>query len=147
MLDRLRKMGCEKMTQHNIGEIVWLDLDEVELIGWEEIKDVAEIARFVRKIDAGKDFPPVFVAQVGEKYVLSCYSEFRYCANENYGGHHRALAYYIAGKPLKCQITKDCRNERVISREFDIKKTLLVSKRNRAENISLEDFKRILEEK
>lgn len=117
------------MTEHNIGNIVWLNLDEVDLFGWEEGKSVKAIARMVRKIEADKELPPVFVAVVEGKYVLSACPEFRYREPENYGGHHRALAHYISKIPLKCQITEDYRNERIKSMENSIKNLLLVEGR------------------
>ncbi len=103
------------MTKQNLGDIVWLNLDEVTLSGFEHMKYTDKIAKYVRAIESGADFPPVFVTKLEEgKYVLSGYwardsagvlIKDRF-GEYNYGGHHRSLAHYIAGKPLKCQITK-----------------------------------------
>ena len=94
-------------NEQNIGDIIWLDLDKVELYGFETSKYVWAIAQMVRDIESGADFPPVYVTKVNDtKYVLSGYYS-SYEVVDNYGGHHRVLAHWIAGKPLKCIITKN----------------------------------------
>ena len=100
----------------NIGDIIFLNLDEVDLFGTEGRKRVSKVAQYVRDIEKGDNFPPVFVVKVDDnKYLLSGYKFYsktntgdRDYKKLNYGGHYRALAHYIAGIPLKCMITEDC---------------------------------------
>ena len=97
--------------KEKLEDIIWLDLDKVELYGFEKFKHVKVIANMVREIEAEADFPPVYVAKLeNKKYALSGYYdevERTLRGDDNYGGHHRALAHWIAGKPLKCQLTKN----------------------------------------
>ncbi len=76
-----------------MGEITYLDLDKVELYGWETFKDVMFIDSMVRGIEAGDDFPPVHVNKFSD-------TEYRLAVSRD-GGHRRAVAHYVAGRPLK----------------------------------------------
>ena len=97
--------------KEKLEDIIWLDLDKVEIYGFEDFKDVYNIAQMVRNIESGAEFPPVYVAKINDtKYVLSGYRNLDKDGRliyDNYGGHHRALAHWIAGKPLKCVITEN----------------------------------------
>ncbi len=84
-----------------IWEIFFIDLNKVDLIGWERIKSIEVIDYLVQRIYAGDEFPPVPVSQVDDT-TFHLYSYLAIRKNELVdGGHHRAVAHYIAGKPLK----------------------------------------------
>ncbi|MBI4177631.1 MAG: hypothetical protein HY516_04685 [Candidatus Aenigmarchaeota archaeon] len=78
------------------GETNFLDLNEVELYGWETFKNAMLIDSMVRGIEAGDDFPPVHVNRFSD-------TEYRLTVSRD-GGHKRAVAHYITGRPLKVKI-------------------------------------------
>lgn len=78
------------------GETTFLDLGKIELYGWETIKNTMLIDSIVRGIETGDDFPAVPVNKIGDmEYWLAVGRD---------GGHKRAMAHYIAGRPLKVRI-------------------------------------------
>ena len=84
-----------------LGSVVWLNLEFVTLYGFERYKSARRIESIIKGIEAGDDFPPVFV----ERFPKNEYGIVRFVDeydNTNYGGHNRAVAHYIEGKPLKC---------------------------------------------
>ncbi len=99
----------KKKKPLQLGDIIWLDLDKVDLFGWEDLKYASKLAKMVRDIEKGDEFPEVLIAVRNGRYALSGRCEVarnKYGSlTDNYGGHHRAVAHYIAGMPLKCKIT------------------------------------------
>lgn len=95
----------------NLGNIIYLDLNKVDLYGWEREKSDLVIDSIVRGIEAGDDFPAVPVMMINEgKYqlddiILKYHHSFTGTFNPVDGGHRRALGHYIANQPLKCRIT------------------------------------------
>jgi hypothetical protein len=81
-----------------VGELFYLDLNKIELQGWEDGKSDLVVAVMIEGIKLGHDFPAVEVVQVDDFYQLR--KSFG-------GGHHRAVAHYIQGVPLKCQVFRD----------------------------------------
>ena len=97
--------NSNESNDKNLTEIIWLDLNKVNIFGFEMEKDIATVARMVRNVESGADFPPVYVTKIDDKnYILSGYEVSE---ENNYGGHHRALAHWIVGKPLKCIMTEN----------------------------------------
>ncbi|MBI2671661.1 hypothetical protein HYX16_01880 [Candidatus Woesearchaeota archaeon] len=81
---------------------VLLDLDKVDLYGWETHKSAQTIAALVRGINAGDEFKPVPVQKRNDKeYDLAPNSDI----DQGFGRHNRALAHYICGVPLRIVIT------------------------------------------
>jgi len=80
-----------------------LDLNKVELRVFErEVYDVI-VDNMIKDIEVGNEFPPVPVYRIGE----NCYCLTPGLRDERgfvEGGHHRAVAHYIANKPLRCRL-------------------------------------------
>ena len=71
-----------------IGEIE-LDLNKVKLWGWEPVKNALVVAAMTEGIKLKSTFPSVDVRGVRDRgYIIL-------------DGHHRALASYIMGEPLR----------------------------------------------
>jgi len=83
------------------GTIQYLNLNQVQLFGFESKKSDKIIDSMVRGIEAGDEFPAVPVKQFDDiSFTLSRFpaEEHAYITD---GGHNRAIAHYIANKPLK----------------------------------------------
>lgn len=87
-------------------EDLTLDLSKVELFGWEKPKSSIVVAAMVSAIECGAIFPRVFVVEKRRGYELAYgfVGRSERPENYNYGGHHRAIAHYIAGTPLPCRV-------------------------------------------
>ncbi len=83
--------------------ILYLDLRKVNVYGFQESFYDLKVEAILRGIEAGDDFPPVIVKQRNE-FEYELVSFWDYEDEDNYGGHHRAVAHYIANTPLKCQL-------------------------------------------
>ncbi len=79
-----------------MGEIIYLDLGRVELSGWETFKNAMLIDSLVKGIEMGDEFPPAHVNKFDETH-------YRLAVSRD-GGHKRAAAHYVTGKPLKVMI-------------------------------------------
>ena len=91
----------------NQPQLLYLDLDKITLYGFETEKSDLVIDSIIRGIEAGDEFPPVPVLEIDGDYFLHPY--LRICQAGWMpldGGHNRAVGHYIAGKPLKCMVTK-----------------------------------------
>lgn len=75
------------------GKEFYLDWAKDRLYGWESVKSDLTIDSIVKGIEAGADFPPVSVVNIGE-------NEWRIKVGED-GGHCRSVGHYVAGAPLK----------------------------------------------
>ncbi|PIN88952.1 hypothetical protein COU57_06825 [Candidatus Pacearchaeota archaeon CG10_big_fil_rev_8_21_14_0_10_32_14] len=90
--------------------IVWLDLQKVKLLGYEDGHSDKVLDSLVRGIENGNSFPPVPVFKLDEKtYALHSGKKvsLKYSGrvfNHVDGGHHRSLAHFIAQANLKCEI-------------------------------------------
>ena len=82
---------------------VYLDLHEVDLYGWEKRKSAEKIKEMLEGIANGSVFPavPVFETTFG---VLLLDPKVKFQNGFLDGGHHRAVAHYIAQVPLRCDI-------------------------------------------
>ena len=84
-------------------KIIYLNLDEVELQGWEREKSGLTLAAMDEGLKLGHKFPPVDVTRVGpNKFQLTVGYE-KNSSNDSYGGHYRSALHYIEGVPLKCR--------------------------------------------
>ncbi len=101
------------LTYEELGEIVDLDLEKVNLLGFEEcVEEVVD--SMIKGIRQGDKFPPVFVTKVNDStYVLNCKQDPT--DDSNRGGHNRAVAHYKTKTPLKCIITS-CNPDEKLSR-------------------------------
>ena len=95
----------------------FLDLDREDLFGFERERNPYILQSIQRGIDAGDAFPPVRVLLVHPKkgfFSCSAASQPTYFLEKNSpqyrlgrrpeGGHHRAFAHWILGKPLLCEL-------------------------------------------
>lgn len=90
-----------------MAEEVFLDLDNVTLIGFERYKSDRVVDFYVGRIEAGDVFPAVKVYKIDDNtYQLTTLPK-EGCDDDGYdmdGGHLRAVAHYVAGKPLRCTV-------------------------------------------
>src|SRR3989338_7529627 len=78
-----------------------LDLEEVDLRGWETHVSDLLVASYIKGIEMGDVFPNVPVVRVSQ----NCYDLYRgSLSRNNFGGHHRAVAHLIAKVRLRCQV-------------------------------------------
>ncbi len=75
--------------------ISFLDLNKVDLFGWESPQSIQSVDAIVRGIENNDVFPPVFVLRLEEDV-------FRLFTPD--GGHTRAIGHYIANQPLRVVI-------------------------------------------
>jgi len=80
-----------------------LDLNEVNLFGFQKHVFNTLIESILLGIEKNDEFPPVFVTTLNNKDFFLTYV-FNPYLREFDGGHHRAKAHYLAKKPLKCKI-------------------------------------------
>jgi hypothetical protein len=96
-----------------ICNITFLDLNKVDLYGWESAKSDLVINSIFCGALARDNFPPVPVVKISEKIyqldsrVGKCYE---INGNDEFicdGGHKRSVGHYIANVPLKVIITRN----------------------------------------
>lgn len=95
------------IAEAKIGDTFLIPPDMVgEIIAFEWPKSAMVIDAMVNAVEQGCVFPavPVEVTDTGLVYISACYYEKGWLV----GGHHRALAHYIADNPLK--VTRVCGN-------------------------------------
>jgi hypothetical protein len=95
-----------------------LDLSSVELSGWESSKNSIIVAAMIEGICLGCKFPPVDIVSSEKGYCLNYGSEDSLYDVKNYGGHHRAIAHYIANSPLECTILPSHRSQKAVLPDF-----------------------------
>ena len=87
-------------------DIIYLDLNEVEIFGWEGTKGTELSDLVISKIEEGikedDDFPEVLVIKIDDKTYCLC-QEIKDSQNLIDGGHHRTYAHYLTKKKLKCK--------------------------------------------
>ena len=89
-----------------MGDIFWLDWETQELFGWETEKSDLCVDALIKGIEAGDDFPPVPVCGGnGNTFFIADYRKGGDAVIQ--GGHTRAAAHYIEGKPLKCELLEE----------------------------------------
>ena len=88
-------------------ERIDLDLRTVDLYGWERGKCLEKVCSLVKGIIMGDEFPLVPIRRDENIFVLS---------NITDGGHHRAVAHYLVGEPLRC-LVNDEEHWQIMSRE------------------------------
>ena len=84
----------------------YLDWKKDILQGWEHAKGSIVIAAMIEGIKLGHKFPAVRVLKLGGNfYRLALGNE----DSDGYddGGHHRAVAHYIEGVPLRCVLLNE----------------------------------------
>lgn len=84
----------------------FLNWEKDTLQGWEYAKGSIVIASMIEGIKLGHKFPAVRVVKVGDNfYRLALGNE----DSDGYddGGHHRAVAHYITGEPLRCSLLNE----------------------------------------
>lgn len=90
-----------------MAEEVFLDLSEVTLICFERYKSDRVIDYMIGRIRAGEVSPAVKVYKIDDTtYQLTTLPK-EGCDDDGYdmdGGHLRAVAHYVAGKPLRCTV-------------------------------------------
>ncbi len=86
---------------------IYLDLQEVDLYGWERYKSQTLVDSLLRGIAMGDVFPPVPVVQNDGFYSLDSFAhDARFSQSDiREGGHTRAIAHYLARKSLRCVLT------------------------------------------
>ena len=83
--------------------IIYLNLEQITLYGFQKMVTDLKVDAIIRGIEAGDVFPPILVRKrTGGEYELGVFRDSEDW--ENYGGHHRAVAHYIEGVPLRCKV-------------------------------------------
>jgi len=84
-------------------ERVHLDLEKIDLYGWEGSVNKYKFDSVIRGINAGDRFPPVRVFKINEHiYQLTDLATEDESRKE--GGHTRSFAHYKTKKPLECVV-------------------------------------------
>ena len=77
------------------------------MYGWEKYKSDKVIDYLISRIEACDEFPAVCVEKIEDDVYYLSRSMYNGLDTSNLnGGHHRAVAHYIANKPLKCIFIK-----------------------------------------
>jgi hypothetical protein len=88
-----------------VRDIVYLDLNKVRLLGFEREVLSSKIEEMVQSIEVGdNDFPPVPVKRFDNTNYALTHQPVKGQRGKADGGHHRAVAHYIANRPLKCRL-------------------------------------------
>jgi len=96
--DRAENVGRENAEANPSGGEFYLDLNKNRLNGDHNGVMTLDVGLMVEGVELGHDFPAVDVS-------LGSDGSYR-IENTLDGGHHRAVAHYIAGKPLKCNLVE-----------------------------------------
>ena len=102
-----------------MNEIFYIDLQKTVLLGFQRMPfgangelipavDDLVIVEIIKGIQTGADFQPIIVeheVQHAGEYQISFY--YNHTLGHYEGGHHRAIAHYIEGVPLRCRLRKD----------------------------------------
>lgn len=103
-------------VDYDESDVSVIDLGDVRILGNLRCFPFMErLERYVSAMQDGIKFPPVFLVPMSNSYELrltqiadhhswSFRDEVR---RANYGGHHRALASYFSGEPLRAVIVSD----------------------------------------
>lgn len=87
---------------------VLLDLHSVELYGWEREKSLRRVQAYLRALQSGSVFAPLKIWRIrDERFHLDKESLDAENPALKDGGHHRALAHYLAKIPLSAIITQE----------------------------------------
>jgi hypothetical protein len=105
------------------NDVFYIDLNEFDIYGWENPRNLQLVESLVEAIEAGDDIPPVLVNPYGDKaYELGCFVDPDDPSNK--GGHHRVIAYHKLGKPVKCKLASmeswPSSAERIHIRDIDL---------------------------
>lgn len=88
-------------SYEEMGEIIYLDLEKIVLYVLQPYANRFKLDAIMRGINEGDKFPPIFVSENPDgSYDLECIEDP--LDDNNYAGHHRAVAHLEAKKPLKC---------------------------------------------
>ncbi|MCL5018462.1 MAG: hypothetical protein M1416_01695 [Candidatus Pacearchaeota archaeon] len=83
-------------------ETIFLNLDNITLLGWEDNKSSKKVERMIEDLKRGDILPPVPVIKINDAvYSLVYISDY-----DVEGGHYRAIAHNKIHKPLKCISSK-----------------------------------------
>lgn len=111
----------EEAKRLAVGDLFYLDLQAVDLYGWERDKSSALVRNLQAGIRSGWEFPSVPVVRFNYGFQLVPYgvNEVNLCD----GGHHRAVAHYMEKRPLKCRLVE---NEGSVANRMHIRDIQLV---------------------
>ncbi|MDP3733979.1 MAG: hypothetical protein Q8R37_02010 [Nanoarchaeota archaeon] len=89
-----------------MADLIYLDLNAVQLYGSQSAVETNCVNALSQGIELGDTMPPVHVVKINpERYELTLKGLDFY--KENLGGHHRAVAHYIANALLPCIVEKN----------------------------------------
>ncbi|MBI5066241.1 hypothetical protein HZA97_08455 [Candidatus Woesearchaeota archaeon] len=88
-------------SYEEMGEVIYLDLEKTVLYVTQPYANRFKLDAIIKGITLGDDFPPIFVSENPDgSYNLECIEDP--LDENNYAGHHRAVAHLEAKKLLKC---------------------------------------------
>jgi len=87
---------------------IFLDLQSVELYGWEREKSLCRVQAYLSVLRSGSVFAPLKIWRIRDgRFHLDKDSLDAENPALKDGGHHRALAYYLAKRALPAIITQE----------------------------------------
>ena len=98
-----------------------LDLSSVELFGWQKSVLSGKVDRFVGLLSSGIQLPAVSVIDRGEHFSLAYWVDRPDATYVPDGGHHRSVACYIGGLPLRALIIDTPAEEFEYNTDFEIR--------------------------
>ncbi len=102
-------------------EILYLDLNKVDLYVSENMKSDLVIESIIKGIELGDDIPAVPVSRIDETtYELADIDDFPL----EHGGNHRAVSYFISNMPMKSVILA---KRKELSNKLHVKDVILVN--------------------
>lgn len=95
-------------TENLQGTLTLLDLDHFILKGWEPEKSIETVAAIIEGIKQGDPIPAVFVYRESQRVYKLAFGHKDIIDSPRTklkrtltGGHNRAVAHFIEGKPLR----------------------------------------------
>ena len=92
--------------------IIYLDLQQENLYGWEHRKLEKDVSAYAQAARNGAEFPPVPVQRVEDGYelltnVFKARTPGKPSESQRDGGHRRSLGHYLAKMPLKVEVVDE----------------------------------------
>lgn len=102
----------DNLKQLNDGNLFYLDLSSTPLYGFEREQNDLTLDALIKAIERNIVLPPVPVFEFEGNYYLSSSAKIQISFGGKYlelldGGHHRAVAHFIAKKPLLCKLVNE----------------------------------------
>ncbi len=116
-----------------MSNTIFLNLEQITLYGFQDTVSDLKVDAIIRGIEAGDDFTPVLVKKRNDvEYELGPFMDYE--DEDNYGGHHRAVAHYIANVPLKCRLWENKYDPESLETPINIKDIIIADDKGQYEH-------------